>query len=476
MGLSSLQGLEDYLIEQRLVEPAQLQDCRRQLGKQLRYETLVKALEQRTFLTSYQAQKLLKHETEGLRLGRYKLQYRNASGSFARVFRGSAVDDGQTVAIKVLRQRYAEEPRAVMLFRREGELGKRLKHKNIVPIYEVASDGDQHYFTMEFVEGGNFRDFIKIRKKFSVPEATQYLLDMAEGLEYALSLGLTHRDLKLSNVLLSSQGVAKLVDFGLAGQDAALANMEEEVDRAIEYATLEKGCGAPDNDPRSDLFFLGAIYFELLTGIAPYPPTKSRDERRQFSRYRDVRLLREADPSLPASVAAIADRLLRIELYERYQSPTEVVADLRQALGDRSSDVALPAPNPVSTTPTIICVETRTKQQDALREYFTKHGYRVLVLTDPLRALNRVETESIAGLVLIGDALGNETARVYQAAVARCKRRSTAVVLALSQKQTDLRTQLSDQERSRVLTDGVTLRNIRLALAELNGFGPSVAE
>jgi len=472
MPLSKLTDLEHYLVEERLVEPLQLQEARRQLGRHVDYAALVKALEQRTFLTSYQAQKLLKHETEGLRVGPYKLLYRNASGSFARVFRGSSVDDGRVVAIKVLRQRHAEDPRAVMLFRREGELGKRLVHKNIVPIYEVGSDGDQHYFSMEFVEGGNFRDFIKIRKKFSVTDATQYVLDIAEGLEYALTAGLTHRDLKLSNVLLSAQGVAKLVDFGLAGQDASLASMEEEVDRAIEYATLEKGTFAPNNDPRSDLYFLGAIYFELLTGTAPYPATKSRDERRQFSRYRDVLPISSVDASLPSAVTAVVDRLLCIEPRERYQSPTELIADLRRVLSGDLTSVSNGSPSAPPAVPTIICIENRTKQQDALREYFSKHGYRVLVLTDPLRALNRVETERVAALLLIGDALGTEVTSVYQAALARCKRRQTAVVLALSPKMAELRGKITIPDHARVLHEAVTLRSIRQTLVEVTGITP----
>jgi serine/threonine protein kinase len=471
MPLSNLQGLEAFLIEHRLVDSAQWQECRRLRGAALTYEEAIRLLEQQGALTGYQAQKLLKRETDGLRVGRYKLQYRNASGSFARVFRGCSVEDGQTVAIKILRQRYATDPRAVMLFRREGELGKRLKHKNIVPIYEVGSDGDQHYFTMEFVEGGNFRDFIKIRKKFAVPEATQYVLDMAEGLEYALSLGLTHRDLKLSNVLLSAQGVAKLVDFGLAGQDTSLAAMEEEVDRAIEYATLERGSGAPDNDPRSDLYFLGAIYYELLTGVAPYPSTRNREERRLFSRYRDIREIRSVDPSLPPAVVDIVEGLMRIEPRERYQTPTEVVGALRSALGQQGTAVAAPVKPAAPTLPTVICVEHRHKQQDALRDYFTKHGYRVLVLSDPIRALNRVDSEPIAGLVLIGDALGDDVGNVYQAAATRTKRRGTAVVLALSSKRAGLAQGLPTYDHARVLTEGVTLRSIRETIATLSANG-----
>ncbi len=463
MSFSTLAQLEELLLKMRLVDPVHLQEAKRILGSRVNVDGLIKELEALGALTSYQSGLLKKRETEGLRLGGYKLLYRNASGSFARVFRGSAVDSGQMVAIKVLRQRFVDDPRAVTLFRREGELGKRLVHKNIVPIFEVGSDGNQHYFTMEFVEGGNFRDFIKIRKKFSPAEATKYVLDIAEGLEYALGLGLTHRDLKLSNVLLSAQGVAKLVDFGLAGQDASFAAIDEEVDRAIEYATIEKNTGAPNNDPRSDLYFLGAIYYELLTGQPPYPPSKRAEDRKAFSRYRDVRPVRSVDPSLPRAMVEVVDKLMAIDPDDRYQSPSEVVAELR-----RCTNTPAVAEEPAAVlAPVVICVETRAKQQDALREYFTKHGYRVLVLTDPIRALNRVDTDNPAGVIFIGEALGDEVVPVFQAAVKRCKKKGVPVVLALSKKMVTFAGDLSESAGGRVLKDGVTLRDIRHALDEM---------
>ena len=375
------------------------------------------------------------------------------------------------VGIKVLRSRWAEDPRKVILFKREGELGKRLKHKNIVPIYEVGSEGNQHYLTMEFVEGGNLRELLKARGKFSAFEATRYVLDIAQGLDYALTTGVTHRDLKLTNVLLSAQGVAKLVDFGLAGQDASSRSIDEEVDRAVEYSTLEMGTGAPDNDPRSDLFFLGTIYYELLTGKHPYPPTKSKDERRQFSRYRDIQPIRDVDPSLPPAVTKIVDKLLRISPSERYQTPAAVATDLRAVLLSlapaTSSDDSVVVPIPKQFSPTVICVEDRVRQQDSLREYFSKHGYRVLLLRDFDRALTRLRSEPPKGLVLMSETLGNDAKVLFDKAVTTCRPSGTAVVLVLSKGQSDLKETVADSDVSRVLYEHpVTLRSIRKALED----------
>ena len=488
MPFSSLRNFQSFLMSQKLVDPHQMQDCVvRMQSRGPSIDALIDELEQRHYLTPYQATKLKKRETDGLRLGPYKLLYRNASGSFARVFRGCTVDDGKMVGIKVLRQRWAEDPRTVNLFRREGELGKRLKHKNVVPIYEVGSDGNQHYLSMEFVEGGNFRELLKSRGKFSVAEASKYVLDMAEGLEYALKLGLTHRDLKLTNVLLSSQGVAKLVDFGLAGQDASLSTMEEEVDRAIEYATLERSTNAPDNDPRSDLYFLGAIFYELLSGVAPYPPTRSREDRKQPSRYRNIRPIRQVDPTVPPAVMAIIDQLMQINPNERYQSPTEVIRDLQtivetrtETVGTRAessaapapeSDEELPAQNGVkSALPTVLCVENRPQQQDSLREYFSKHGYRVLLLRDVLRAVGRIQTDPPQGLILMADSLGegDEASKAYEKVAACCRKAGTPIVLVLSKKHKEMKDRFANTSSTRVLAEKhVTLRTIRLSLEEL---------
>lgn len=479
MHFSSLVNFQNYLTQSKLVETARLNECMVRLqSRGQSIDDLIHELEIRHLLTPYQVTKLRKRDVEGLLLGKLKLLYRNASGSFARVFRGCS-DDGRMVGIKVLRSRWAEDPRKVSLFKREGELGKRLKHKNIVPIYEVGTEGNQHFLTMEFVEGGNFRELLKGRGKFSPAEATRYAIDMAEGLEYALSLGVTHRDMKLTNVLLSAQGVAKLVDFGLAGQDASQRLLDEEVDRAVEYATLERGSGAPDDDPRSDLYFLGAIYYELLTGKPPYRPTKDKDERRQYSRYRDVNPVQEADPSLPSSICRIVDQLICVSPYARYQNPTSVLKDLRSVLLDPAvagNENGLPTPPAKPVSPTVLCVEERLRQQDSLREYFSKHGYRVLLLRDFARAMIRLQSDPPKGLVLMGDSLGTEAETLFDKALAACRPIGTAVVLVLSKQQQDLKSKITDTDLSRVLFEQpVTLRSIRKALEEVWNRSPGSA-
>ena len=179
------------LVRLQLLTSHQVDDALAEIGtRHADPEDLIRILERRHLLTSYQTSQIRRDETDALILGGCKLLYRNASGSFARVYRAESIADGRMLGLKLLRQRWANDATTVSQFHREAELCKRLLHKNIVPIYDVGRQGNYHYFTMEFVEGGNLKDFINIRKKLAPEEALRYVLDMAEGLECALRQGI----------------------------------------------------------------------------------------------------------------------------------------------------------------------------------------------------------------------------------------------------------------------------------------------
>src|SRR5262249_15356297 len=144
--------------------------------------------------------------------------YRIASGSFGRVYRADDPRTGRIVAVKVLRNRWSGEVKAIDQFYREARLGVTLRHANIVETLAVNQDpgSKQHFIVMEFVEGGNLREFLQIRKKVTAAEALRLVEDVTKGLAFAFSRGVTHRDMKLTNILIAATGEAKLVDFGLA--------------------------------------------------------------------------------------------------------------------------------------------------------------------------------------------------------------------------------------------------------------------
>ena len=478
MSLQGIETLSQQLLRLRLIELPQMDEALSQLEDQRDAFELLQALSRNNLLTPYQLGKLEKGETDGLVLGPYKLLYQNASGSFARVFRAASIETGEMMGLKVLRQRWAKDPQTVALFHREAELCKPLRHENIVPIYDAATEGEFQYFTMEFVEGGNLREFLRIRKQLAPLEACRCTLDMAKGLNYALQRGITHRDLKMTNVLMSIQGVAKLVDFGLAGAAEGAARGEvipvgESAHRALEYAAIEKGTGVPRDDPRTDLFFLGAIFYEMLAGVPPYPPTRSREDRARLSRYTTIRQLRGIAPDVPPHVVAVVERLMCINPNERFQTPEEVIRALKPIIAELKSQQnsgnsgtsrnATPSvnQNQKSTLPTIMCIENRSKQQNMLRDYLSKHGFRVLVLTDLQRGLSRLSTNPPDCIVLMGEALGDNAIDGFQQAVRIGEKTALVSIIVLSSKQENWKNTLAENEKTRVLVQPVTLRDLR---------------
>jgi len=469
MSFQSLDELRRVLLELELVAPDQLAIAVDEVASVSRQPgPLLDLLERQGLLTTYQLSKLHKGETDGLVLGRYKLLYRNNSGSFARVFRACSLDDGKMVGLKVLRQRWASDPNYVKQFHREAEICQRLRHKNIVPIYDVGEDRGEHFLTMEFVEGGNLREFLKIRGQCSLIESAQCLLDMAEGLEYALSKGITHRDFKLTNVLMSTDRVAKLVDFGLASLNSTESGTDEGNLLALEYATLEKGTGAPDDDPRSDLFFLGGAVYELLTGSPPYPATKDRSERKQLSRYTNVRQLRSIAPHVPAALSEIVDNLMRVNPNERFQSATEVVHATRKAFKELGS-IPREDNNNNNGPKTVLCIETRPRHQDLLRDYLTKIGFRVLMMTDLQRGMTRLRSGPTDAVLLMADSVSDDFSNGLQELVRWKKSSSTAMVVVLAQSQQGWKNMLEDAGSTRVLVQTIQLRDVRRELESLLG-------
>jgi serine/threonine protein kinase len=470
MSESTLDELESRLLGSRLVNLQQVQECHDDLSPTADARELLEILQKRHYLTTFQVERIRKGDIESLVLGGYKLMYRNASGSFARVYRACAVDDGRMVGVKVLRERWSYDPETIDLFQREGEVGQRLKHPYIVPISGYARQGNIHYITMEFVEGGNLRDFMKIRRRLQPVEACRYAMHICEALAYALSLGITHRDMKMTNVLMSSQGSARLIDFGLAVDERLLQKVGGAgFAQALEYSTLEKYTGAPVNDPRSDLFFLGGILYELVTGQPPYPRTRSRNERRDITRYRNITPVAEVNPDLPPGVVAAINRLMQIDPALRYQAPAQVIGDLRPMVGFRASESAgnaVPAALH-SDFPTVLCVERRQQQQDWLREYLSRHEFRVLLLSDVERALNRMKSNPPDGVILMGGSIGDRISEDFQRARVLAEAASTAVIVVLSERQAELAPKFETENHLvRVLQQPIRLRDLREALSD----------
>jgi len=452
----------------------------------------------REFLTNYQAERLLRGEKSGFFYGDYKVLYLIGTGTFARVYRAAHKTSGEIRAVKVLRKRYHEDSEQSSRFSREGEMGSTLRHPNIVPIYEVHAARDSHFLVMEFIEGRNLREFIKIRKKFEPAEALRLVIGIAGGLDYAFQRGVFHRDLKMSNVLVSSRGQAKLVDFGLANLDNASDDGESVNPRTIDYAGLERATGVRKGDTRSDIYFLGCIFYNLVTGTPPIYETKDRIQRLSRTRFEEVIPILEADPALPQPVAMVITKAMDLQASCRYQTPAEMLADLKlagewlkhpesapaanvRADGDpvgpdeatEQDFAAVPATSPdqfsVPHQRTLMFVESDVTLQNLIRERLKRSGYRVLVTQDPDRALSRFsENVNTADcLVFSTGGLGESALEAFNRFGEEQHTRKIPAVLLLGEKHLAWKKQAKLDRHRVAVSMPIKLRQFRELLARL---------
>jgi serine/threonine protein kinase len=466
-------SLVSRMLKLGLGTEGQLQEAWEEIGQRTPdAELLLRTLERKGYLTPYQSQKLLKGDVDGFIVGGYRILYKIASGSFGRVYRADDPQTGRVVAIKVLRRRWSEDEHAIDLFEREGKLGLTLQHPNIVEVIAVNQDPvtKQYYIVMEFVEGGNLRDFLSIRKKLSPAEALKLIEDAVSGIAYAYSRGVTHRDMKLTNVLISTQGTAKLVDFGLAGifsRTGLELDSNEKVDRTVDYAGLEKRTGVRPGDVRSDIYFLGCILYEMLTGRSPLYMTRDPRVRMSPQRFDNVQPMRPDEVAAPPSVFQLVDRMMSLDPQTRYQTPTQLLEAVRAARQDLEHPASAAAAK--TTTRTVFVVEKDERLQEVMRQKFKELGYRVLLSADPARALDRFRQQPFDALVLDAGTTGEDGRLVFEHILREAERQalSYAGILILSAEQARWAKELPPRPRVAVLVRPLTLKQVHLKLQQL---------
>ncbi len=469
-------GLVSRAHQLGLVSLEDLELCWERLGtRNVSDEELAAELVRQGILTRFHLEKLRKGDNKGFFYGRYKVLYKVASGSFARVYRAVDRTTGETAAVKVLRQRWSSDPASVEAFKHEAKVGLMLRHPNIVRVDEVGEADGQYYIGMEFVEGGNLRQFLKIRGKLSEAEALPLMVDMLRGMAYAFDKGVTHRDLKLTNVLISAKGAAKLVDFGLATLHASETRAEEaHGQRTVEYARLEKMTNAPAGDPRSDIFFLGCIFYQMVTGTPPIPEKKGRAARMLRTRLDNIRPILEVDPQVNRDLARIIDRMMVLNPDLRYQTPHDVLEDLR-SLGKLDSIPEVEhrsdrrARGETDQKPIVLWMETDGRLQVAVRDRLQRLGYRVLVISDPQRALRRYRETDIDGVIVDCETEGRAgfDAVVEMLRHADSVGRPLAAVVLLGPNQSDWAGEMPQAPNARVVQKPASWKDLRAAITAL---------
>ncbi len=463
-------AFEQTILKLGLVTPNQLAEVHEEIGEAPDLWQLIATLERKSFLTPWQRGKVLKGDTDGFILGGYKLLYKIQSGSFGRVYRAVDPRDGRVVAVKVLRRRWSENEQRIEMFIREGKVGLMLKHPNIVEVLAISRDplSAQYYIVMEFVEGGNLREILQIRKKLSAAESLRIIEDCANGLAYAYSRGMTHRDIKLTNILISDTGEAKLVDFGLAQFFASAARTEEEkVDRTVDYAGLERATEVKQGDIRSDIYFLGCVLYECLTGRPPLEMTKDKHARMRRARFEQVKPIHPNEIDAPPSVLMLVETMMAFDPKERYQTPSQMLDAIRRVRRDVEGNSGNGDDRP--PTRSVFLAEPDERLQDVLRDGLKDQGYRVFLAGDPMRALDRFHKQPFDGLIVDARTTGEEGLRVFEHIIDEADRRRLrcAALLLLDEEQAEWAERLPKGPHIGIMTRDIKFNKMSRKLKEL---------
>jgi class 3 adenylate cyclase/tRNA A-37 threonylcarbamoyl transferase component Bud32 len=262
---------------------------------------------------------------------RYRLIEKIGSGGMAEVYLAYDEFLQREVAFKVLDRKYAENKEAIERFRREARNAASLHHPNIVATHDRGeTEHGTYYIVMEHMEGGTLEDLIAREGPLAPREAAEIALEIAHALQAAHEGGVIHRDIKPQNILLTKSGEAKVADFGIArAATATTMTQVGSVMGTVHYMSPEQALGEPAT-PRSDLYSLGIVLYEMLTGELPYDAeTPAGVVMKHVGGL--SRAPREANPEVPEELDAVTARLLARDPEDRYPDATALVEDLERA-------------------------------------------------------------------------------------------------------------------------------------------------
>ena len=264
------------------------------------------------------------------RTGRYQILEEIAAGDQGTVYRAFDPDSGQISALKVLHPNLSGDRGYIERFRREASLAASIDHPNVVKIFEVGQDGDQHFMALEFLPESLAR-VVESGGQMRLEGASQFGLQIAEGLAAAHALGIVHRDIKPQNVLIGADGSAKVTDFGIARAESLNTMTATGVVMGTpDYMSPEQARGARA-DARSDVYSLvGCLMYHMLAGEVPFTgETPLAVIRQQIEE--QSRRLRERRKDVPRGLEAVIDRAMAKDPDRRYQSAAEIAQAIRAA-------------------------------------------------------------------------------------------------------------------------------------------------
>ena len=274
---------------------------------------------------------------------RYVIKKVIGSGGMAVVYRATDNRLKRSVAVKILRDELEADEEFRRRFQTEAQAVAMLSHPNIVSVYDVSHSEDVEYIVMELIEGVTLMQYMQKRGALGWKEALHFSVQIARALEHAHSKGIVHRDIKPQNVMILRDGTIKVADFGIAALETRQEQRSDQTVGSVHYIAPEQARGEQP-DTRSDIYSLGVVMYEMLTGRMPYDgETAEQIALKHIAGVAEDP--QKLNPEIPDELARITLKAMNADIKTRYQTATELLADLeefrkQQAAAGRTADSA----------------------------------------------------------------------------------------------------------------------------------------
>lgn len=259
---------------------------------------------------------------------RYEIIELIGSGGMANVYKALCHRLNRYDAVKIMRDETAANTELRRRFRAESQAVAMLSHPNIVSVYDVSHNDDVEYIVMELIDGITLKQYLQKKSVLDPAEVLDFTIQTAKALEHAHSKGIIHRDIKPQNIMLLKDGMIKVADFGIASLENTIEENNGETVGSVHYIAPEQARGeAPD--ARSDIYSLGIVMYEMLTGKLPYVGNSDVEVAVKHMNTDPV-TPRDIVPSIPEELERICLKAMNSNIDERYQSASEMLADLEE--------------------------------------------------------------------------------------------------------------------------------------------------
>ncbi len=329
-------------------------------------------------LTLWQAQQIMGGRSTGFKIDKYILLDLLGRGGMGRVYLARDVRLNRLVALKILSQERMNNPRAIARFQREAKVGAQLQHENLVRVYDEGEAGGVRYLVMEYIEGKNVGQIIGELGTIPWPTAARLARQIALGLEHAQLKELIHRDVNPCNILVTTDGTAKLTDLGLAID----LNDQDNVTRdgatvgTFDYVSPEQARHSRSVDTRADIYSLGCTLYHMIAGRVPFP-VSSLPEKLYAHQLHEPDPLTDLVPGVPEALNEVVRKMMRKSPDERYQTPLELAQALEpfaieagwtatSASGSESNSASASASRSVSVAARPMVAEAKVKPAEAV--------------------------------------------------------------------------------------------------------------